>query len=76
MISQVTKADDDDFQEFQEAPKSGLGEQAFAEFQGESAAAFPTTIAPPHQNWYIPFLSKWLSFSLQPKLVSSVWKQV
>uniref|UniRef100_H3C233 Synergin gamma n=1 Tax=Tetraodon nigroviridis TaxID=99883 RepID=H3C233_TETNG len=46
----VTKADDDDFQEFQEAPKSGVGEQTFTEFQGESAGSFPTTIAPPHQN--------------------------
>uniref|UniRef100_A0A674MHJ1 Synergin gamma n=1 Tax=Takifugu rubripes TaxID=31033 RepID=A0A674MHJ1_TAKRU len=47
---QASKADDDDFQEFQEAPKPGVGDQTFSEFQGESAGSFPTTIAPPHQN--------------------------
>uniref|UniRef100_A0A3Q0RKG4 Synergin gamma n=1 Tax=Amphilophus citrinellus TaxID=61819 RepID=A0A3Q0RKG4_AMPCI len=44
-----TKADDDDFQDFQEAPKAG-GDQAFSDFQGESGGSFPTTIAPQHQN--------------------------
>ncbi|XP_030599588.1 synergin gamma isoform X8 [Archocentrus centrarchus] len=48
-ISQGTKADDDDFQDFQEAPKAG-GDQAFSDFQGESGGSFPTTIAPQHQN--------------------------
>uniref|UniRef100_A0AAQ5ZXM1 EH domain-containing protein n=1 Tax=Amphiprion ocellaris TaxID=80972 RepID=A0AAQ5ZXM1_AMPOC len=42
--AQATKADDDDFQDFQEAPKPGAGDQAFAEFQGESGGSFPTTI--------------------------------
>ncbi|XP_070684829.1 synergin gamma isoform X4 [Pempheris klunzingeri] len=48
--AQVTKADDDDFQDFQEAPKAGAADQAFTEFQGESGGSFPTTIAPQHQN--------------------------
>ncbi|XP_040901772.1 synergin gamma isoform X3 [Toxotes jaculatrix] len=48
--TQGTKADDDDFQDFQEAPKAGGGDQAFTEFQGESGGSFPTTIAPQHQN--------------------------
>lgn len=52
LFSQASKADDDDFQEFQEAPKPGVGDQTFSEFQGESAGSFPTTIAPPHQNRY------------------------
>ncbi|XP_008287293.1 synergin gamma isoform X2 [Stegastes partitus] len=48
--AQGTKADDDDFQDFQEAPKPGAGDQAFNEFQGESGGSFTTTIAPQHQN--------------------------
>ncbi|XP_039986306.1 synergin gamma isoform X8 [Xiphias gladius] len=48
--AQGTKADDDDFQDFQEAPKAGAGDQAFTEFQGESGGSFPTTITPQHQN--------------------------
>ncbi|XP_031429518.1 synergin gamma isoform X4 [Clupea harengus] len=40
-------ADDDDFQDFQEAPKAGGGgEDSFTEFQGESGSSFPTTAAP------------------------------
>uniref|UniRef100_A0A671TKZ2 Synergin gamma n=1 Tax=Sparus aurata TaxID=8175 RepID=A0A671TKZ2_SPAAU len=42
--AQATKADDDDFQDFQEAPKAGAGDQAFTEFQGDSGGSFPTTI--------------------------------
>ncbi|XP_034062920.1 synergin gamma isoform X11 [Gymnodraco acuticeps] len=48
--AQGTKADDDDFQDFQEAPKAGAGEPPFTEFQGESGGSFPPTIAPQHQN--------------------------
>ncbi|XP_059186746.1 synergin gamma isoform X4 [Centropristis striata] len=48
--AQATKADDDDFQDFQEAPKAGTGDQAFTEFQGDSGGSFPTTIASQHQN--------------------------
>uniref|UniRef100_A0A667YYA1 Synergin gamma n=1 Tax=Myripristis murdjan TaxID=586833 RepID=A0A667YYA1_9TELE len=47
-VAQGTKADDDDFQDFQEAPKAGAGDQAFSDFQGESGGSFPTTIAPQH----------------------------
>ncbi|KAF7646473.1 hypothetical protein LDENG_00187660 [Lucifuga dentata] len=48
--AQGTKAEDDDFQDFQEAPKAGAGDQAFTEFQGESSGSFPTTLAPQQQN--------------------------
>ncbi|XP_029372684.1 synergin gamma isoform X3 [Echeneis naucrates] len=48
--TQGTKADDDDFQDFQEAPKAGAGDQAFTEFQGESGGSFPSIIPPQHQN--------------------------
>uniref|UniRef100_A0A1A7XSU2 Synergin, gamma n=1 Tax=Iconisemion striatum TaxID=60296 RepID=A0A1A7XSU2_9TELE len=47
--AQATKTDDDEFQDFQEAPKAGV-DQAFADFQGESGGSFPNTIAPQHQN--------------------------
>ncbi|KAM9318982.1 synergin gamma isoform 2-T2 [Pholidichthys leucotaenia] len=48
--AQGTKADDDDFQDFQEAPKAGAGDQSFSDFQGETGASFPTTISNQHQN--------------------------
>ncbi|XP_058489251.1 synergin gamma isoform X2 [Solea solea] len=48
--TQGTKADDDDFQDFQEAPKAGTKDHSFTEFHGESGGSFPTTIAPQHQN--------------------------
>ncbi|TNN62087.1 Synergin gamma [Liparis tanakae] len=48
--AQGPKADDDDFQDFQEAPKAGAGDQAFTEFQGESGGGFPTTLASQHQQ--------------------------
>lgn len=35
-----TKVDDDDFQDFQEAPKAG--DDSFTDFQGETGGAFPT----------------------------------
>nr|XP_046150181.1 synergin gamma-like isoform X5 [Oncorhynchus gorbuscha] len=44
------KADDDDFQDFQEAPRAGGGDQPFTEFQGESGETFPTTTSSLHQN--------------------------
>uniref|UniRef100_A0A8C5DZ16 EH domain-containing protein n=1 Tax=Gouania willdenowi TaxID=441366 RepID=A0A8C5DZ16_GOUWI len=44
----ATKTDDDDFQEFQEAPKPGAGDQAFSDFQRESGGG----ITPQHQNRY------------------------
>lgn len=48
--AQGTKAEDDDFQDFQEAPKAGAGDPAFADFQGESGETFPATAAHQHQN--------------------------
>ncbi|XP_054649356.1 synergin gamma isoform X9 [Dunckerocampus dactyliophorus] len=49
--AQGTKVDDDDdFQDFQEAPKAGVGDQAFTDFQGESSASFPISMASQHQN--------------------------
>ncbi|XP_041661432.1 synergin gamma isoform X3 [Cheilinus undulatus] len=47
--TQVSKTDDDDFQDFQEAPKAGA-DPAFSEFKGDSGGGFPSTIAPQHQN--------------------------
>ncbi|XP_031651594.1 synergin gamma isoform X12 [Oncorhynchus kisutch] len=44
------KADDDDFQDFQEAPRAGGGDQSFTEFQGESGQTFPTNTPSLHQN--------------------------
>uniref|UniRef100_A0A674CCR2 Synergin, gamma n=1 Tax=Salmo trutta TaxID=8032 RepID=A0A674CCR2_SALTR len=46
------KADDDEFQDFQEAPRAGGGDQSFTEFQGESGETFPTTTPSLHQNRY------------------------
>ncbi|XP_016534774.1 synergin gamma isoform X5 [Poecilia formosa] len=43
--AQGSKTDDDDFQDFQGAPKAGAGDQAFADFQGESGGSFPTAAA-------------------------------
>uniref|UniRef100_A0A672GN98 EH domain-containing protein n=1 Tax=Salarias fasciatus TaxID=181472 RepID=A0A672GN98_SALFA len=48
--AQANKTEDDDFQDFQEAPKLGTGEQGFADFQGESGASFPSIITSQHQN--------------------------
>ncbi|XP_068069793.1 synergin gamma isoform X13 [Danio rerio] len=39
---QATKADDDDFQDFQEAPKAGVGDDSFTDFQGETGGTFPS----------------------------------
>uniref|UniRef100_A0A8C2XFX3 Synergin gamma n=1 Tax=Cyclopterus lumpus TaxID=8103 RepID=A0A8C2XFX3_CYCLU len=50
--AQGPKADDDDFQDFQEAPKAGAGDQSFTEFQGDSSGSFPTTHASQHQKSY------------------------
>ncbi|XP_031729328.1 synergin gamma isoform X6 [Anarrhichthys ocellatus] len=48
--AQGPKADDDDFQDFQEAPKAGAGDQSFTEFQGDSGGGFPTTLPSQHQK--------------------------
>nr|XP_029528368.1 LOW QUALITY PROTEIN: synergin gamma-like [Oncorhynchus nerka] len=49
-VAQVGISDDDDFQDFQEAPRAGGGDQPFTEFQGESGETFPTTTSSLHQN--------------------------
>uniref|UniRef100_A0AAR2KNW0 EH domain-containing protein n=1 Tax=Pygocentrus nattereri TaxID=42514 RepID=A0AAR2KNW0_PYGNA len=41
-LFQGVKADDDDFQDFQEAPKAGGGDDSFTDFQGEMAGTFPS----------------------------------
>ncbi|XP_051962858.1 synergin gamma-like isoform X3 [Xyrauchen texanus] len=38
---QAAKADDDDFQDFQEAPKAGARDDSFTDFQGETGGAYP-----------------------------------
>uniref|UniRef100_A0A3Q3GX68 Synergin, gamma n=1 Tax=Labrus bergylta TaxID=56723 RepID=A0A3Q3GX68_9LABR len=48
--AQVNKTEDDDFQDFQEAPKAGAGDPVFTEFKGDSGGNFPPSIAPQHQN--------------------------
>ncbi|RVE65041.1 hypothetical protein OJAV_G00131610 [Oryzias javanicus] len=48
--AQATKAEDDEFQDFQEAPKAGTGDSTFSDFQGESGGTFPKTSALQHQN--------------------------
>ncbi|MFT7803714.1 synergin gamma [Arapaima gigas] len=40
---QGSKSEDDDFQDFQEAPKVGTAEDSFTDFQGESGSAFAAT---------------------------------
>uniref|UniRef100_A0A3Q2TZT7 Synergin gamma n=1 Tax=Fundulus heteroclitus TaxID=8078 RepID=A0A3Q2TZT7_FUNHE len=45
-----TKAEEDEFQDFQEAPKAGAADQGFADFQGESGGSFPTAVSHQHPN--------------------------
>ncbi|KAL6470911.1 hypothetical protein MHYP_G00195610 [Metynnis hypsauchen] len=45
---QGVKTDDDDFQDFQEAPKAGGGDDSFTDFQGEMVGTFPS--APSSQS--------------------------
>lgn len=42
VVFQGSKADDDDFQDFQEAPKAGSGDDSFTDFQGETMGTFPS----------------------------------
>ena len=49
-FQQAAKTDDDDFQDFQEAPKSGGGDTSFADFKGESDSSFPAAGATQHPN--------------------------
>ncbi|XP_036006047.1 synergin gamma isoform X10 [Fundulus heteroclitus] len=48
--TQGTKAEEDEFQDFQEAPKAGAADQGFADFQGESGGSFPTAVSHQHPN--------------------------
>uniref|UniRef100_A0A8C7ZAX4 Synergin, gamma n=1 Tax=Oryzias sinensis TaxID=183150 RepID=A0A8C7ZAX4_9TELE len=48
--AQATKSEDDEFQDFQEAPKAGTGDSTFSDFQGESGGSFPKTAVLQHQN--------------------------
>uniref|UniRef100_A0A3B4AI02 EH domain-containing protein n=1 Tax=Periophthalmus magnuspinnatus TaxID=409849 RepID=A0A3B4AI02_9GOBI len=48
--AQAAKTDDDDFQDFQEAPKPGTADSSFTDFQGESSGSFSTSIPPQPQN--------------------------
>lgn len=50
-LHQAAKADDDDFQDFQEAPKAGVGDDSFTDFQGETGGAFPS-MTPSSQSRY------------------------
>uniref|UniRef100_A0A4W6DLD6 Synergin gamma n=1 Tax=Lates calcarifer TaxID=8187 RepID=A0A4W6DLD6_LATCA len=74
--TQGTKADDDDFQDFQEAPKAGSGDQAFTEFQGESGGSFPTTIAPHSTSAMLTPVSGSSSASVTSSDKYAVFKQL
>uniref|UniRef100_A0A3B3BBF0 Synergin, gamma n=1 Tax=Oryzias melastigma TaxID=30732 RepID=A0A3B3BBF0_ORYME len=77
----ATKAEDDEFQDFQEAPKAGTGDSTFSDFQGESGGNFPKTSALQHQNRYdallhLPTNSMLLSFLLDIGDKYSVFRQL
>ncbi|MGH0186415.1 UNVERIFIED_CONTAM: hypothetical protein FKN15_021831 [Acipenser sinensis] len=48
--TQASEPDDDDFQDFQEAPKAGSADDSFTDFQGESSGAFPIAACTEPQN--------------------------
>ncbi|KAJ0063706.1 hypothetical protein NL108_006640, partial [Boleophthalmus pectinirostris] len=48
--AQVTKTDDDDFQDFQEAPKPGTADSSFTDFQGESSGSFAPIPSQPQNS--------------------------
>ncbi|CAL8362397.1 unnamed protein product [Merluccius merluccius] len=73
---QAAKPDDDDFQDFQEAPKPGAGDQAFADFQGESGPSFPATVATQHQNSAPPMLTPVSGTSSSSSDKYAVFKQL
>uniref|UniRef100_A0A8C2JQN4 Synergin, gamma n=1 Tax=Cyprinus carpio TaxID=7962 RepID=A0A8C2JQN4_CYPCA len=57
-ISKIaTKADDDDFQDFQEAPKAGAGDDSFTDFQGETGGAFPSMTSSSQSGYECSFSS-------------------
>uniref|UniRef100_A0A671QLP6 EH domain-containing protein n=1 Tax=Sinocyclocheilus anshuiensis TaxID=1608454 RepID=A0A671QLP6_9TELE len=55
----TTKADDDDFQDFQEAPKAGAGDDSFTDFQGEAGGAFPSMTASSQSGYERSFSSSY-----------------
>ncbi|CAL9684164.1 unnamed protein product [Knipowitschia caucasica] len=48
--AQATKTDDDDFQDFQEAPKPGTGDSSFTDFQGGSSSSLSASVQSQPQN--------------------------
>ncbi|KAM8854253.1 synergin gamma isoform 6-T6 [Synchiropus picturatus] len=48
--AQGTKAEDDDFQEFQEAPKTGGGDKPFSEFKADTSTSFPSSLSSQQQS--------------------------
>ncbi|XP_064425061.1 synergin gamma isoform X2 [Latimeria chalumnae] len=48
--NQTVKPEDDDFQDFQEAPKPGSVDDSFTDFQGDSSGTFPKIIGAPSQS--------------------------
>ncbi|KAK6296704.1 hypothetical protein J4Q44_G00328460 [Coregonus suidteri] len=70
------KADDDDFQDFQEAPRAGGGDQSFTEFQGESGGTFATTTPSLHQNSAPAILTPVSGSSLSSSDKYAVFKQL
>uniref|UniRef100_A0A672LZK2 Synergin gamma-like n=1 Tax=Sinocyclocheilus grahami TaxID=75366 RepID=A0A672LZK2_SINGR len=53
----ATKADDDDFQDFQEAPKAGAGDDSFTDFQGETGGVFPSMTSSSQSGYECSFSS-------------------
>ncbi|TRY94644.1 hypothetical protein DNTS_021558 [Danionella cerebrum] len=52
-VQQASKTDEDDFQDFQEAPKAGSGEDSFTDFHGETGGTFPNK-TPSSQSSSVP----------------------
>ncbi|XP_068173143.1 synergin gamma isoform X3 [Antennarius striatus] len=48
--AQAAKVDDDDFQDFQEAPRAGAADKTFTEFQGELVGSFSSNLTPQQQK--------------------------
>ncbi|MGH0185844.1 UNVERIFIED_CONTAM: hypothetical protein FKN15_018973 [Acipenser sinensis] len=55
--TQASEPDDDDFQDFQEAPKAGSADDSFTDFQGESSGAFPIAACTEPQNSALALLT-------------------
>lgn len=62
-LLQATKADDDDFQDFQEAPKASAGDDSFTDFQGETGGAFPSMKSSSQSGYDRCFLSSYFLMS-------------